>query len=153
MANEIRTKIISGTAFDIDIAAMPNGHARHASFVPNSSQYPAAIVYAQISAGGSAPTANTSYDFYLLRQSDTGNRTDGANLTKSGWTPQNAQFLGSVIVSGVANMIYNVEFDTSAAGPLGDIWSVGLKNNTGQAAHSTPANHSIRFVYYVPEVQ
>jgi len=153
MANAILTRIISGAAFDIDIAAVPNAHARSASYVNNSGLYPAAIVSVQVTAGANAPTVNTAYDYYLLRWNDQGKGTDGTNLVKSGWTPQNAVPLGSIVVSGVANMIYVAEFDTAPLGPLGEFWSVGLKNTTGQAAHSTPSNHYIRFSYYYPEVQ
>lgn len=153
MANAILTKVVSGTAFDIDIAACPTGNARHASFIFNSVGYPAAFIETSITVGGSAPTNGTTIDFYLLRQSDIGNRTDGANLVKSGWTPQNAPFLGSIVVSGVANMIYNMEFDTSVAGPIGEIWSVGLKNTIGQALGTNPATQSVRYIYYYPEVQ
>lgn len=156
MANEIRTKPITKATFTLTLASLTSGSARQSTMVANSNNYPAALVTVKISSGGSAPTANTTYDVYLLRGDDPSSstyRSDGAGASDTGITIENAQFLGSIVVTASTNKVFSADFDTAPLGPLGPEWGIAVKNNSGQALHGTEGNHLKGYLYYVPEVQ
>jgi len=156
MANEIRTKPIAKATFTMTLASLASGSARQSTMVANSNNYPAAIVTLKIRSSGSAPTVNTTYDVYLIRGDDASSstyRSDGAGASDAAITIENAQFLGSIVVTASTNKDFYGEFDTAPLGPLGPEWGIAVKNNSGQALNSTEGNHLKGYVCYVPEVQ
>lgn len=156
MANEIRTKPITKATFTLTLASLASGSGRQSTMVANSSNYPAAIVTMKIRSGGVAPTAGTTYDVYLLRGDDAASstyRTDGAGASDAALTVENAQLLGSIVVTASTAKDFYGEFDTAPLGPLGPEWGIAVVNRSGQALDSTEGNHLKGYVYYVPEVQ
>lgn len=156
MANEIRTKPIAKATFTLTAASLAAAAARQSTMIANSSNYPAAIVTIKIKSGGSAPVAGESYEIYLLRGDDASSstyRTDGAGASDAAITIENAQLLGTIVVTATTAKNFYGEFDTSPLGPLGPEWGIAIKNNTSQAIDATEGNHLKGYVYYVPEVQ
>ncbi len=156
MANEIRTKPIAKATFTCTLASLADGSARQSTMINNSSNYPAAIVYLRIKSGATAPTAGAVYEIYLLRGDDAATstyRTDNAGAADAALTIENAQLLGTLVVTATASKNFYGEFDTSPLGPLGPEWGIAIRNKSGQALSATEADHLKEYVYYVPEVQ
>lgn len=152
MANEIRTKPITAATFTLTLASLANGSARQSTLVSNSSNYPAALIFLDIQSGTNAPTVNTVYEVYLLR-SDGTTADDAAGASDAAITIENAQLIGTIIVTATANKHFYGVFDTAPFGALGTSWGIAIKNSSGQALHGTEGNHRKAYTYYVPEVQ
>lgn len=125
---------------------------------PTSSRgWPAAIVYIRIKSGAAAPTAGQTYEIYLLRGDDPTSptyRSDNAGASDAALTVENAQLLGTIVVTATASKNFYGEFDTSGMGPLGPEWGIAVKNNSGQAfSAGAEADFLKGYVYYVPEGQ
>lgn len=153
MANEIRLKIISGSNFDIDLGGLSTGSAKQANFLSNTNNYPAAIISAKLRSGAVQPTSGLMCEFYLIRQDQAGNRTDGAALGKGSITINNASLIGTMRFINTADTPFYGDFDTGPVGPLGEFWTVAVRNNTGQSLDTDNSDHEVRYIYYVPEVQ
>jgi hypothetical protein len=156
MASEIRTKPITKATFTCTLASLANGSARQSTMINNSNNYPAALVTMKIKSGAVAPTVGTVYEVYLLRGDDASSstyRTDGAGASDAAITIENAQLLGTIIVTATTNKVFYGDFDTAALGPLGPEWGIAVKNSSGQALHATEGDHLKGYVYYVPEAQ
>lgn len=161
MAKEIRTKV-PATKQTITCSLAPGGiglaagAARQSTMIANSSNYPSATVYLRIKSGASAPTAGTVYEVYLLRGDDassSGYRTDNAGASDAAITIENAQLLGTIVVTNTANKNFYGEFHTGFLGPLGPEWGIAIKNATNQAVSTTEGDHLKEYNYFVPEVQ
>lgn len=158
--SEIRTKIVSSkNAITCSLApggvGLAAGAARGGAQITNPNGY-AALVYIKIKSGAVAPTAGKVYEIYLLRGDDAAApnyRTDGHNMTDAAITIENAQLLGTIIVTNTAAKVFYGEFDTAPLGPLGPEWSIAIKNATDQAVDTTEGNHLKEYSYYVPEAQ
>jgi hypothetical protein len=157
MANEIKTKNISKSTFTITLASLAAGSSRQSTMINNSTNnYPAALLYFKIKSGATAPTAGRLYEIYLLRGNDPSSsnyRTDGAGASDAAITIENAQQVGTIVVTNTSNKVFYGDFDTSPFGPLGPEWGVAVKNASDQALHGTEGDHYKGYVYYVPEVQ
>lgn len=156
MANEIRTKPITKATFTISVASLANAAGRQSTMINNSSNYPAALVYLKLRSGGTPPTAGTTLDVYLLRGDDASSstyRTDAAGASDAAITIENAQLLGSIVVTANSAKDFYGEFDTRQLGPLGPEWGIAVVNRSGQALDSTEGNHFKGYVYYLPEIQ
>jgi hypothetical protein len=157
MASQILTKIIATKqALTMTLASLATASARQSTMVANASQYPAALVYLKIKSGAVAPTAGTVYEVYLLRGDDvaaSAYRSDGAGAADAAITIENAQLLGTIIVTATTAKNFYGEFDTAPLGPLGPEWGIAVKNVTGQALDSTENNHVKEYAFYVPEAQ
>jgi hypothetical protein len=139
------------------------GGARQSTLIANKtsvnadgSGYPAAMVYIKIKSGAAAPTAGKVYEVYLLRGdngSSSSYRTDGAGASDAAITIENAQLLGTIIVTATGAKVFYGEFDTAPLGPLGPEWGIAIKNATDQALDTTEGNHLKEFSYYIPEAQ
>jgi hypothetical protein len=168
-ASQIALKVPTAslkTAFTCSIApagvGLAAGAARQATMLNNKasvgadSGYPAALVYIKIKSGGVAPTAGKVYEIYLLRGDDpaaSSYRTDGAGASDAAITIENAQLLGTIIVTATAAKNFFGEFDTAPLGPLGPEWGIAIKNATDQSIDTTEGNHLKEFSYYIPEAQ
>jgi hypothetical protein len=157
MASEIRTKNITKATFTMTLASLTNGSARQSTMIDNSTNdYPAAIVTLRIKSGGTGPTAGAAYEVYLLRGDDPSSstyRSDNAGASDAAITIENAQLLGTIVVTNNANKNFYGEFDTAPLGPLGPEWGIAVKNASGQTISTTEGDHFKGYVYYVPEVQ
>lgn len=157
MANEIHAKNIAKATFTITLASLASASGRQSTMIDNSSNdYPGALVFLKIKSNGSAPTANSVYEVYLLRGNDPSSsdyRTDGAGASDAALTVLNAQLLGTIVVTASTNTVFYGDFDTTPLGPLGPEWGIAIKNSTGQALHATEGDHYKGYAYIVPEVQ
>jgi len=156
MASEIRTKPITKATFTCSVANLATASARQSTMINNSSNYPAALVYVKLKSGAAAPTVGTLYEVYLLRGDDASSstlRTDAAGAADAAITIENAQLLGTIVVTATTAKNFYGEFDTAPLGPLGPEWGIAIKNVTGQALDTTENNHFKGYVYYVPESQ
>lgn len=158
--SEIRIKPITKALFTCSVApggvGLAAGGARQSTMIANTNNYPAAIVTIKIKSGAAAPAAGKVYEVYLLRGDDTAAstyRTDGAAAADAAITIENAQLLGSIIVTNSAAKVFYGDFDTAFLGPLGPEWGIAIKNATDQAFDTTESNHLKGYVYYIPEAQ
>ena len=150
--SEIRTKLDSAAAFTITLASLANGSGRQSTLLTNSTNRPAALIYVRLKSSGSAPTAGTVYEVYLLR-SDGTITDDGAGASDAALTVENAPLLGTIVVTATTTKNFYGVFDTAPLGPLGATWGIAIKNSTGQAISATEGDHAARYTYYVPEAQ
>lgn len=153
MASEIRIKPITPAGFTCTLASLANATARQSTMLLNTNNYPAAIVMLRIKSGAAAPTVGTVYEVYLLRGDNSVYRTDGAGASDAAITIENAQLLGTIVVTATAAKNFYGEFDTAALGPLGIEWGIAVKNVSGQTISTVEGDHIKEFVYYVPEAQ
>jgi hypothetical protein len=152
MTNEITTKDLSETAFDIDLHSLTNGTTKQSDSISNSNDYPAAFVGIQIKTGVVAPDLGSVFVVYLFRRM-TNMQDDNAGATKTTITPQNMLVLGNIKVTAATATTYERIFTTEHLGPLGPEWGIAVKNSTGQTTDSTSGNHAAYYRYYVPELQ
>lgn len=153
MANEIRLKPIAKATFSMTVASLAASSGRQSTMLNNSSNYPGALVYI-ILKSGTAPTADGTYDVYLLRGNDAASsdyRSDGAGASDAAWSPVNARLLGQIVVTNSANTPFYGSFDTAELGPLGAEWGIGIRNSSDQALNAS--GHYVGYRYYVPEIQ
>lgn len=158
MANEIQTKVSAKAAFTITLASLATAASRQSTMINNSGNKPAAIIFFRIESNGSAPTAGTAYEIYLLRGDDASSstfRTDNAGASDAAITIENAKLIGTIVVTATTNKNFYGEFDTNqpGIGPLGVEWGIAVRNITGQSLNATEGNHLYEYSYYIPEVQ
>lgn len=153
MANEIRTKFDAVAAFTITLASLASAAARQSTIVTNNLNRAAAIIYLRIKSGN-APTAGAVYELYLIRDDGvTTYRTDNAGAADAAITIENAQLIGTIVVTATANKQFYGDFDTAPLGPLGPKWGIAVKNTSGQALNATEGDHLKTYAYYLPEIQ
>lgn len=143
------TPVQSVANFTITLASLANGSARQSTLISNSSNYPAAKIHLKITSGGSAPTAGTVYEVYLLR-SDGTVADDGAGVSDAAITIENAPLLGTIVVTASTAKAFYGTFDTAPLGPLGSTWGIAVKNSTGNALSTTEGDHVKDYQYYNP---
>lgn len=162
MPSSIPLQYVAKASLTITLASLAAAAARQSTMVANNSTpsagrgYPAAIVYVRMRSGAVAPTAGKVYEAYLLRGDDPSAstfRTDGAGATDAAITIENAQLLGTLVVTATTAKDFRAEFDTAALGPLGPEWGIAIKNATDQTVDATGSNFLAEYVYYVPEAQ
>jgi hypothetical protein len=154
MPNEIRAKFDTADNFTITLASLATTAGRQSTMVNNSTNRPAAVVYMRIQSG-TAPTAETIYELYLLRGDSTSPtyRTDGAGASDAAITILNATLLGTIVVTNNANTNFYGDFDTAPLGPLGPQFGIAVVNGTNQSLNSTEGNHVKKYALYLPEIQ
>lgn len=156
MANAIARKYDAKTTMTMTLASLATASARQSTMVANSSNRLGAVVYLRIKSGGSAPTAGTTYDVYLLRGDDASSstfRTDNAGASDAAITIENAALLGSIVLTATTAKNFYGEWDTAPLGPLGPEWGIAVLNRSGQALSATEGDHLKEFVTYYDEVQ
>lgn len=152
MANEITTKDLTETAFDIDLHSLSDGNAEQSDSVTNSNDYPAAYIGIKITTGGTAHDDLSAFTIYLFRRL-TNAQDDNAGSVKGSITPINLKVIDNLQVNTDTNTGFEMVFTTEHLGPLGPEWGIVVKNNTGQTTHATAGNHGAWYRYYVPELQ
>ena len=155
MPSAILTNSSSGT-FTITLASLANGATRQSTMIVNSGNYPAAIIYLKVFSSGSAPTAATNWEVFLIRgnlDSSPTYRSDNAGASDAAIVYENMRHIGNIMVTNTVNKGFWGEFDTSVAGPLGPEWGIALRNSTGQAANATESNFVKTYNYYYPGIQ
>lgn len=140
----------------ITLTSLANNAGRICAVVDNTTvRAPAAQVYLRATTGGTAPTANTPIKLYLIRRSNDGTTdladsalgtADAAVATE----PNNAEQVGSIIVTATTNATYVKSFlvyDLSAK------YSFVVWNATGQALNATASNFTFQVVPITMEAQ
>lgn len=152
MTNEITTKDLAETAFDIDLENIADGDTEQSDSISNSGDYPAAFVGILIKTGAVAPDVGSVFVVYLFRRM-TNMQDDNASATKGAITPQNMLVLGNIKVTAATATTYERIFTTAHLGPLGPEWGIAVKNATGQTNDTTGGSHAAYYRHYVPELQ
>ena len=157
MANAVLAQFGTATAMDITTASLASGSGRQTTMIDNTSaKFPALLIFVEIKmASGSAPTANSIVEIYLIR-GDAASPTisdDNAGASDAAWPPAsttggpNAQLIGTLREgsSPATNDILYGSFYVENPGPL---WGIGVINRTGQAFHATQplTTHAVRYV-------
>lgn len=157
MANAVFRKFDAASTFTLTLASLAAGSARQSTMISNTGSYrPSAIVELKIKSGGTAPTAGKVYEVYLIRGDDPASsnyRTDAAGASDAAITIENAQLLGTIVVTNTAAKVFYGEFDTAPLGPLGREWGIAVKNATDQALDATEGNHRKAYQTYYDEIQ
>lgn len=144
------------SSFTITVASLATATARQSTMIDNSSnKFRRAIIYLILKTG-TAPTAGTTYDVYLLRGDNPASsayRTDGAGASDAAFTPNNAIPLGSIKLTASANTLFYGEFDTAdVTNDLGPEWGIAVLNNaTGQSLNAS--GHVTEYQYIVDQAQ
>lgn len=152
MANEIQLKTDTAAAFTQTLASLTNTSARQTTMVTNTNKRPGALIYYVIRAGGTGPTAGSTYEFFLLRSDGTVS-DDNAGASDAAITIENAPLLGTMVLTTTINGRFYGVFDTAALGPLGTSFGIAVRNNSGQTLNATEGDHVKRYTLYLPEVQ
>lgn len=156
MASAVQRKFDAKATFTLTLASLATGSARQSTLIANTNNRPAAIVHLKIKSGATGPTAGTVYEVYLLRGDDAASstyRTDGAGASDAAITIENAQLLGTIVVTNTANKVFYGDFDTAPLGPLGPEWGIAIKNSSGQALSATEGDHLKGYETYYDEAQ
>lgn len=137
MANAILSKFGTKTQLTITLDGLANNGARQSTLVDNSSVKAPSAQLMVCLRSGTAPTAGTTYDVYLIRANDatTPNYvSDKGGASDAAITIENAVLLGSVVVTATSNKQFVLDIDTAVVGDLGPAWGIAVKNNaTGQS--------------------
>lgn len=137
------------TAPTWSFGGITNANGRQCAQIDNSAiEAVMALVYSHVESNGSAPTAGTTYDYYLIRYDKVSSPTyasDNAGTADAGLTQANAQYLGSIKVTAAANTTWYGDFDTSPLGPLGIAWAILVMNNSAQSSNATGGNHLLEY--------
>lgn len=154
MANEIKAKFSSATAFTITLASLGSstgGVGRQSTMIDNSTnRYQAVIVYLKVKLGTS-PTGSRAVYVYGIR-SDGADRSDGAGASDNAITILNAPILGVMqdkSSPSTGDLLYG-EFVFTDPGPE---WGIAVVHDTGVNLDSTEANHYYKWVGVNPEIQ
>lgn len=156
MASKILTPFEAWTNITITLAALAAAAGRGSSPISNAGKFGQALILFSPSTGGTAPTADTIIEMFLVRQDDsaaTTGRTDAWTAADAALTNINGQLAGAVAVTATANTNFTDLFDTAPLGPLNADWGIAVRNGTNQALHGTEGNHKKRFAYYALENQ
>jgi hypothetical protein len=137
MAVDINTVLDAWTNITITLAALASGSSRQSNMITNTNSRPAALIEMDIESGGTAPTNGTTYEIFLLRGDDAGNRTDNAGASDAAITIENAQLLGTLVVTNTINMHFADIFTTHTFGALGTVWGIAVRNSSGQSLIGT----------------
>lgn len=144
----IETKIDASANFTITLNALAASGGRQSTIVTNSDNRPAALIRVTLSPG-TAPTAGTVYEVYLIRGNAAGVRDDLAGASDAAFTPVNAPLLGTLINPGSTTDVQEI-FDTSPLGPLGSQFGIAVVNRTNQALDS--GANAASYQTYLPEI-
>ena len=136
-------------ALTITTASIADGAGRKSAHVDNSTdEYQRIHWYIRLRSGTVAPTVDTLYEIYGFREDDHATEyvTDGEATTNSALTatPENAQQIGTILVTADANKFFYKEGVWEDPGP--GRWGIGFMNETGQTMHATEADGFIHWV-------
>lgn len=157
MSNNILAVAGSLTALTITITGVTTGTGRQSTMVDNSvTQARRAIIYTHVKTN-SAPTAGSTYDFYLIRFDKGSSPTygsDNAGASDAVWTQANALYLGSIVLTASATTTFYGEFDTAdVTSDLGPGWALGFMNRSGQTPSTTGGDHLFEYATIIDQVQ
>jgi hypothetical protein len=135
-------------ALTITTASITDGNGRIATGVDNSTnEYQRIHWYARFETGTS-PTVDTLIELYFFREDDHATQyvSDGETLTDGALstTPQNAQLVGTMVVTAVSDTMFYVEGVVEDPGP--GRWAMGFMNETGATLSTTEADGFIHWV-------
>ncbi len=153
MANEIKDKFGSSTAFTITLASLADGSGRQSTIVDNSAnRYQDVLIYVRIKTQSGA-SGDSTVAVHLVRDDNnaSNHRSDGAGASDAALTVVNAPLVGVVKVRSAGGV--QTEYGEFLIHRVGPKWGIAIVNNTGAALDSTGSNHWARYVGLNPEVQ
>jgi len=149
MSKEIRWPGDGWTSFTITLNSLGFGTSRQSTMVLNGTNRPRAKYQLRLQSG-TAPTAGTIYELFLLRGDGT-NRTDAAGGSDAAFTYHNAPLLGSLSNdNGAGNAFYQDEFDTAPFGLLGTEFGGAVRNSTNQNLNA--ASNTLKYNLHVGQI-
>ena len=133
----------------ITTASITDGQGRKSANVDNSTDlYQRIHWYTRLASGGTGPTAGTLYEMYAFREDNfaTEYTTDGTGTTNVPLiaTPENAELIGTVVLTNTANKFFYGEGVWEDPGPGG--WAMGFMNEGGQTMSTTEADGFIHWI-------
>lgn len=139
----------------ITLTSLANAAGRISAVIDNTVvRAPAAMVYLEVTTGGTAPTVNTPIKLYLIRRSNGTPDISDSNLGTAdaavATEPANSEQLGSVVVTAATNTSY---FKSFMAYDLPAKYSLLVWNATGQALNATASNFDLQVVPVTMEAQ
>lgn len=152
----LRRKYGTRTAITITLASLANAAARVSNQVDvtGSDIGPLKIkLEVKVKTGGSAPTAGSTVQVFIVRGEDATGFVDGGLAATdtsytSGSTPTAAQirdqlvFVGAIVVTSATATTYQRSFIVDDPGPR---FSVYIFNDTGQTLDSTGGNFEVAY--------
>lgn len=155
MAADILIDTDAAANFTQTLASLAAGAARQSTMVDNTTtRQPSALIGYDIQSGGTAPTAGTIYEIFLLRGVDSGTagalRDDNAGTTDAAITIENAQLVGTLVVTNTINKHFTAIWTTANLGVLGRAFGTAVRNSTNQALNATEGNHKKTYMLYNP---
>ncbi len=146
------------TAFTLTVASLANVAGQVSTQVDlcdaNNLVPQALIVQVKLTAGGSAPTAGSTYQLYWARGEDaTGHIDGGLAATDTGYTSASSpftaaqlrdqlQFVGAIPLLATTALTYRATFLITDPGPRGSLY---LYNDSGQTMSTTSGDHSAHY--------
>lgn len=162
MANEIKAKYGTSTAFDIDLASLASSTSKvgnYSAVVDFGTTVKGQLVHLYFKVTtGTSPTASRGI-YPVLVKGDVGSAVsnissdgcyDSSTAKGSAKTFNGADALPGVSTDSTSNKAYEWACSVLSPGPG---WGVGIHHDTGVNLHSTAGNHSVRYVVENPEVQ
>lgn len=135
--------------FTLTAAGLASGQSRQSTILSNTSNFPAAMLYMQVSSGATPPAHGTLINTWLLRGDGTVT-DDGAGPTDAAITIRNSPVVGAIGMYSLPSQAFYGVFDTSPLGPLGTNWGIAITNN-GPELNTTAGNHVLGYTYYLPQ--
>lgn len=152
MPHEIQYPLDGWNSFTITLNSLPasgGSNSRQSTLVTNSTNRPNALIFPRLQSG-TAPTAGTIYEIFLLRGDGT-NRTDNAGASDANLTIVNAQLIGSLANPGSLNTFFADIFDTAPLGKLGTEFGIDVRNSTNQNLNA--ASNTAKYNLLLPSIQ
>lgn len=155
MPSETLAKYGTVVSPTITLTSLANNAGRICAVIDNTTvRAPAAMVYLEVTTGGTAPTANTPIKLYLIRRSNHTTDLSDSNLGTTdaavSTEPTNAEQVGSIVVTATTNASY---FKSFLVYDLSAKYSFVVWNATGQALNATASNFDLQVVPVTMEAQ
>lgn len=147
MTTPIIAKFGTSTTLTISLGGLTSSSTvgRASTMIDNSTTAAQNVrIYYSIK-GGTTPTVNTTFQFYLIQgdASSPNIRTDNASGTDASFTVVTAPCVATVQVTATTGQVYTGSFLIRNPGPN---WGIALVNSTVAALDATGGNHVIRYV-------
>ena len=155
MASELLQKLGGAQTLTITMSSIANAAGQISTVVDNTvTRAPMGFLAVKVRTGGSAPSANYPYKFYLIRRSNA-----GVDLADSGLGLVNAAVStepANADLVGVYNVPASTAFDCIRVFVLYDLpakFSIVFWNGAGQTTDTTAGNHVMQFIPVTLEAQ
>lgn len=138
----------------ITLSSLTNGSGRVSTVIDQStSPAPRLKVGVKMKSGAAAPTANSTYDVYLV-QFDAATSptiaTDGSGVVDAAITVLNARPIGSLTLTASAAATFQGWFNVDDPG---NFYAIAIVNSSGQTTDTTAGNHVVEIYPLMPQAQ